>query len=123
MAALDAVMGKKLQDQITQVNSDITWKLNSNTLGDGSVDFTNIEYNELSIEVFDHVLNTIYQQVIPRSQLPEVGGYLYISGYYSTSASQASMRCIVSKTNIKVDEYYINGAASANNITLGVWYR
>lgn len=118
-----ATLQQNVNEQIAQLNSDITWKLNSNTLGDGSVDFTNIEYNELSIEVFDHVLNTIYQQVIPRSQLPEVGGYLYISGYYSTSASQASMRCIVSKTNIKVDEYYINGAASANNITLGVWYR
>lgn len=108
---------------LANISDDLTWKHATNVLPNGSIDLTNVEYNELSIEVHDSTLNTIYHQMIPKVNIPSATTYYYIAGYYSIPASNASVRLTISKTNVKVDEYYINGVRSSNAISLGVWYR
>jgi hypothetical protein len=112
-----------LNTGLAKLSDDLTWKHATNVLSDGSVDLTNVKYNELSIEVHDSTLNTIYHQMIPKVNIPSIRAYYYIGGYYSIPASNASVRLTISKTNVKVDEYYINGVRSSNTIALGVWYR
>lgn len=108
---------------LAKISDDLTWKHATNVLPNGSIDLTNVEYNELSIEVHDSTLNTIYHQIIPNVNIPSASVYYYIGGYYAISTSNASVRLTISKTNVKVDEYYVNEVRSGNTISLGVWYR
>lgn len=105
------------------LESALTWTYASTFLQDGSVDLTGIDYNEISVEVYDPDTNSRFQEVIPKRQIPSAPSYFYIGGYYALSSSTGSIRCIISTTVVKLDHYFINGTESSARCTLGVWYR
>nr|DAL97504.1 MAG TPA: collagen alpha 1(VIII) chain protein [Caudoviricetes sp.] len=122
MAALDAAMGKTLQDEITQTNSNLLWKRINASAVQGNATVT-IPAGAKEVRVCITYADQFWSKDIPVSlltgapQIVDIGGNYYSSTDYSTISANAYT------TGVQMRLVWINGVQQRDSAYMVVFYR
>lgn len=110
----------EVNENLTELNSDLEWKLLASVAGGVSVNLPN-SFNELHIKVVESSTDVGYVfHLIPKDL--EESTY-FRSGHYSDANINSAVSLLATSTYIKLDGFLLNGANVINSSNVIVSYR
>lgn len=118
----ESVYDRTIGASQSTINGHLIWKYFSGVLGTGSINISNLSFNELFVQVDVGETGNKAFFTIPNIVLSSSSVYLREGGYNGTSAYQ-NVIIEVSSSAIKLTQAYLNGQTYTNSSRILVYYR